>query len=335
MTGIDPRPRGPRVESGAKVDYAPRGDFTRRPDGAGRKADRRGDDVVGAAAGRWLGIGLFLVVAGLGGGLVWYVVTGAHRSAGTGDGIPTILADQTPFKKRPEQTGGLDVPLQDKLVYDRLNPEANQGAVERLLPPPETPIARPAAPADAQPPGPDAEPPASPVPDAAPSPAPLPPAPLPPAPLPPAAAPPSGTDSIGSLLAELGAADKAAASKPSVPKPPAPKPSAEPAPAVAVAAPPAAAPVPAPVEPVPARGGQFRVQIASVPSEDGARAEWNRLRQHFVRELSGLGVSLVRADLGSRGIYYRVQAGPVDDARGAAICATLKSQNIGCMLVHQ
>ncbi|MCG5243313.1 SPOR domain-containing protein, partial [Azospirillum doebereinerae] len=62
------------------------------------------------------------------------------------DGPPLLTADPAPTKSRPDQPGGMEVPHQDKLVYQRLNERANGGnhpSVERLLPPPETPLPRP------------------------------------------------------------------------------------------------------------------------------------------------------------------------------------------------
>lgn len=55
---------------------------------------------------------------------------------------PVIAAEDTPFKIKPENPGGIIVPHQDKLVYGRLAPE-NQQPVEHLLPQPEQPIAPP------------------------------------------------------------------------------------------------------------------------------------------------------------------------------------------------
>lgn len=55
---------------------------------------------------------------------------------------PIITAEDTPFKIKPDNPGGIVVPHQDKLVYGRLAPE-HQQPVEHLLPQPEQPIAPP------------------------------------------------------------------------------------------------------------------------------------------------------------------------------------------------
>ncbi len=80
-------------------------------------------------------------------GVVWYAYDQGLRR-GTETTAPLIKADARPTKVRPEQPGGLQVPNQDKLVYEAMRPGETSGAarVERLLPPPERPVAPPAPP---------------------------------------------------------------------------------------------------------------------------------------------------------------------------------------------
>lgn len=54
----------------------------------------------------------------------------------TSDTPPLIQAETDPYRVRPENRGGTDFPHQDKLIYGRLAPNAEQ-PVERLLPAPE------------------------------------------------------------------------------------------------------------------------------------------------------------------------------------------------------
>src|SRR5260221_12048481 len=64
-----------------------------------------------------------------------------HSGGGSPGGpIPLIRADQKAVKERPSNAGGATVPNQDKYVY---NPNQPEGKVERLLPPPETPMPKP------------------------------------------------------------------------------------------------------------------------------------------------------------------------------------------------
>src|SRR6185437_11323191 len=79
-----------------------------------------------------------LVMAVSAGGL-WLAYT-RESSRAPGE-VPLIQAEPGATKTRPQQPGGMTIPDQDKLIY-------NQGKgppqVEKLLPPPETPLPSPA-----------------------------------------------------------------------------------------------------------------------------------------------------------------------------------------------
>ena len=79
----------------------------------------------------------------------WFAFQEGQR-AGAEDAAPVVRAEEEPFKRKPDNPGGLDVPHQDKLVFNRLAPGQVQEPVERLLLPPEEPEARPEAPAPAR-----------------------------------------------------------------------------------------------------------------------------------------------------------------------------------------
>ena len=86
------------------------------------------------------------VAAASAGGLwwTWHAMVGA-RAPGE---VPLLKADGRPWKARPEQPGGYQVPNQDMFLYD---PNKPKGGIERLLPPPEDPLPRSALPAPAEP----------------------------------------------------------------------------------------------------------------------------------------------------------------------------------------
>ncbi len=86
-----------------------------------------------------LGFAVVGIVAFAGTIIVSY--RGSDRASS--DGPPLLTADPSPTKSRPDQPGGMDVPHQDKLVYERLHERGNHPTVERLLPPPEVPLPRP------------------------------------------------------------------------------------------------------------------------------------------------------------------------------------------------
>ncbi|HYC04687.1 MAG TPA: SPOR domain-containing protein [Azospirillaceae bacterium] len=281
-------------------------------------------------------VGPLVVALGLSafGGIIWYAYNQGTR-AGTESVAPIVRADPSPTKIRPEQPGGMDVPHQDKLVYDRLNPTANEAGVERLLPPPEAPLERPKP-----------LPPEPKVAELPPEEAPAAPAPAQPAPAaqaavtPPAAAQPPAPTPLAPPKQLPAATPAQAAPAPASPAPGATAPAATAQVPVAqpqaAVKPPATAPAtatPAATPAAPVAGG-VRIQIASVPSEDIANKEWQRLSRKHAGVMGGLGMRVVKADLGAKGVYYRVQAGPTDEARAKSICDAMKAQADGCILVR-
>lgn len=73
--------------------------------------------------------------------------------------------------------------------------------------------------------------------------------------------------------------------------------------------------------------------MAALRSEDAARGEWRRLQQRYDRELGGLELRVQRVDLGSRGVFFRVQGGSVSEAAARGICARLEEQGQACLVV--
>jgi hypothetical protein len=103
-----------------------------------------------------------------------------------------------------------------------------------------------------------------------------------------------------------------------------------PAPAAAAAPMPPAAAHGAP----PAKTGNVRLQLGSVRSAGAARVEWDRIRQRNSDLLGALSASPVRADLGDKGVYYRIQTGPIGYLAADRICGALKARKVGCVIVR-
>jgi cell division septation protein DedD len=203
----------------------------------------------------------------------------------------------------------MNVPNQDKEIYDRIDPKraAPQG-VERLLPPPEQPVGRPAAiptlhsddgsgaarevstptvKAIPEPPAPKAVAPAQQAPS-----------PFTKVELPPA--PPKG---------QKAPAEKPAPQQHAAATPPAPK-----------------------VSTAPISGA--KIQLAAVSSEDAAQKEWDRLKKSSGGLLDSVSPSFVRATVGDK-VVYRIQAGPLASADAAAdLCTKLKARNVGCFVAR-
>jgi len=120
------------------------------------------------------------------------------------------------------------------------------------------------------------------------------------------------------------------------PKPLSPTPSVE---RVIAAKPPPPAPPAAtsPAQPTKAAAstGYYRVQLAAVKSATRASEEWTRLRKAHGDVLGPLTDSVVRADLGARGVFYRLRAGPLaGEAEAKAVCARLSERKVPCMVVR-
>ena len=72
------------------------------------------------------------------------------------------------------------------------------------------------------------------------------------------------------------------------------------------------------------------VQISSATSEDGAWSSWKKISTSH-KALSGEKPNVVKADLGTKGIFYRVRLGGFSDQSDAkAKCAKLKAAGVGC-----
>jgi tetratricopeptide (TPR) repeat protein len=96
--------------------------------------------------------------------------------------------------------------------------------------------------------------------------------------------------------------------------------------AVAEAAPANDAPSAAPIQ----KG--WSVQVASAGSEDAAWSTWKKMQAKH-RALSGQKPIVVRADLGAKGIFYRVRFADFDDQKSAqSKCAKLKAGGISCFV---
>ena len=256
------------------------GGYEERDESVGLVGDDRLEEFA-APRRRWPAAVLTAVVmAVFAGGLWFFYHQGIRQSAvpGPGDPVPLIRADERPMKIKPDQPGGMPVPDQNVSVY---NEKPGAAAVEKLLPPPELPMPRP-APKEAV------------------------------GPQPSAAAPPA-------------AAAKPAAAQQQAAATPAPKAAAKPA----AKEPPAAAPA----KSIPA--GPVRIQLASLRSPEAAKDEWARLKREHPDTLGKLTAVAVKADLGDKGVWYRVQTQVFDDAAAAdRLCADLKKQKIGCSLAH-
>jgi len=83
------------------------------------------------------------------------------------------------------------------------------------------------------------------------------------------------------------------------------------------------------------RPGSHFVQLGSIKDASAAGAEWSKLNKKYPSELAGAKYRVERADLGDRGVFYRIQAGPMAKDSASEICGSIKSQTPGGCLVTQ
>jgi hypothetical protein len=78
----------------------------------------------------------------------------------------------------------------------------------------------------------------------------------------------------------------------------------------------------------------IRIQLAAVKNADEATPEWSRLQKELGTQLDGLVLTVESVDLGTKGIYHRIQAGPFPDkAAAAAKCTVIKQMKQDCLVV--
>jgi hypothetical protein len=269
--------------------------------------------------------------------------------AGSGQ-VPVVTADQTPEKVPPADQPATQTQSQQETVYNQISPGSTAQQPEVLLPQPETPAAPPASAAASTAPSTTAQS-VTAAGAAAPS------VPAVPAPPPAAGSTTTGSTTAGNSTGTLtetllpaesttsttapattgqattgqattgqAAGTQTATAAPSVPA----ATSADQGTGDTGAA---AAPAPAPANDAPTAAGNYRVQLAALKTEADAKTAWKRLAAKYPDILAPLAMHIEKVDLGTKGIYYRVQAGPFTDKNAARdICAKLTPKGQPCLV---
>ena len=104
-----------------------------------------------------------------------------------------------------------------------------------------------------------------------------------------------------------------------------------PQPSTQVAAAPQAA---APAAPAAAPSGEapFVIQIASVPSREGAQQQATNLQRQYANVLGGRGVSIQRAEIDGRGTFYRVRVAASSRNDATQLCEQYKRAGGSCFV---
>lgn len=233
-----------------------------------------------------------IVLLGVFGGVIYLAYSQGFKQ-GAGSGEPPLIrADTSPIKVAPENPGGAEFPHQDKSVYERISGGETSPADEVEQLLPRAEEPMAMAPASPNPDQPVTEP----LVAAAPT------SPVDAAPVE-DAAPVMTPDPVASAITAQAPAT--------------------PAPATTT---PATAPVAA------SGAGGYVIQLAAFRDEPSALAAFAKLQKKFPGELGGTSSDIQRADLGDKGIYYRLRAGYMDKATANGLCEKLSAQGQSCFV---
>lgn len=243
------------------------------------------DDYRGFDAREEEGGGKGLLVAALAVGVVLVfgtVVWNAYRAGTKKDPshTPVLSAEKGGFKSKPEDRGGMQVPNQDKRLFDAIDENDRDATVEKTSTAGTTTSPGDGKPKDLRP---------------------------------------------STTISET--EDKPAV-KPEVI---ASKPIAQPS------------PVPTPVAPVYEEPslpierfdptGTYLVQLAALRDVGAAETAWSQMVESYPDLFGGAHMDIQRADLGAKGIFYRVRVSAFSSRADAdAFCEALKSRGESCMV---
>ena len=271
-------------------------------------------------------------------GVIWYAFNAGVHEAEEG-ALPVIKAEPGDINVKPDDPGGTNFAHQDKTVYDKI--DGNEAGLEQLLPGSEEPKEKPRIispydnelPEGGQPKVVRVPPPASGVIPSAPSAA-------------PEVSAPEIPDPMGRIKSNAGEGEVVAA------EPAQEVTSASPEDAGRVAALPAeesAVEAPeaesaqeqdqtalesAPKKAAAAAGGKsYVLQLGAFRTEEAADAGWKLLAARHAGVLGSLERYVTPADLGEKGRFFRLQAGPFPERAAANTqCAALKAAGVDCLV---
>lgn len=82
--------------------------------------------------------------------------------------------------------------------------------------------------------------------------------------------------------------------------------------------------------------GNFYIQVGSVKEESKAGAEWKKIQAKHSTQLNTMTHRVERADLGAKGVFYRIQAGPVSKENATSACDQIKKVTPGgCLIIAE
>ncbi len=312
-------------------------------------APRRGfmDKIFGERISRTLRSPL-VITAGLlltGGAFAALIVSAYPDAAGNNGNAPIVQADGRPYKSEPMEVGGMDIPNRDSTIFDTMRTAENgegAGRVENLLDPSsdeeassEEVAQAPAEPEDITL---SAQAPEQTTQSASAQPAPAETAQAQPKAVevkPPETVhvPGSSPETLAFVRSVLDdeAAEPATPQATPLQREQRPTASASTETELAKVAPASGAAKTT----ASAIVGNYFVQLSSIREESIAPKEWAKL-QNTYPSLQGMKYRVQEANLGERGIYYRIQAGPFSKEEASSICGKIEAQKSGgCLVVKK
>lgn len=228
-------------------------------------------------------------------GVVWNTYRQGVRP--TEGGLPVIASDETPYKRSPEARGGLEVAGQDKSFYSSMDDLGDPALEAQTI----------GSPIDIRP---------DPILEGGPGELP----------------PIEGSEEPPRIkFAESMQRPEAQ------PEPMATREPSERSLQIAAVQPVREEPAPTIADPVPSRftaGGGYQVQLSALRSEEAARSAWTMIQSSAPDLFSGADLDIQRADLGAKGVFYRLRVGSfADRATAKGFCEDVKAAGKDCMVV--
>ncbi|MGE0754842.1 MAG: SPOR domain-containing protein [Alphaproteobacteria bacterium] len=252
-----------------------------------------------------------VVVTALGGFmmLAWYAYQAGTQSVDENE-LLVVEADDTPIKEKPEDPGGMQFPNKDKMIFETFSSQGGEHPkVERLMPEPEEPVVITANESTTTFVNTEAtqDKPAA------------------------VETPKEVKDDFVKQAALDKDAKNAGEEVKSFRKEAEEQPAA---PVNIVESKPEPKAEPKQTEVAPASGGAMQIQLGAYRSHGEAEFGWKKIRDKNASLLSGRNHTIVKADLGAKGVYYRLRVtgfANMDSAKD--FCNKLSARGQACMAV--
>lgn len=266
----------------------------------GRKDDLYQDEYEPAGL-RWMSIAVVMLAVSGFVALAWYAYNAGQSNMRVED-VLIVEAEDTPYRVEPTERGGAEFKHKDKEIYETLDPKPKKVETAKVLPQPEEPK-RPEL--KETPKQVEKTAPVAPKPD---------------------------TATVTSYISPIPEPEETAKLK--KPDPFDPKPEPKQAPAPKPAEPIAVDPIVKAVEQADKAAENVKghtVQLGAFKSEQEAQDNWAKIRRSHLDLLDTHSHMIVKADLGAKGVYYRLRVTGLESKdAGLGLCKLLSKRSQPC-----